>query len=152
MSELLLFRDQNSAIAFWVRCRDAQGTILHWTISNNRLKSWISDAGRCAPPCRQNFKFSLKRGQRVAACEGAGADLAKAGTGRPRSDQRCSTTYNAGTNRTAMQVDASMPLNTVMPIDLRAAAPAPVANTRGSTPRMKAIDVITMGRKRFRAA
>jgi hypothetical protein len=33
-----------------------------------------------------------------------------------------------------------MPLNTVMPIDLRALAlaPAPVATTRGATPRMKA--------------
>ena len=51
-----------------------------------------------------------------------------------------------------MQVEASMPLKTVIPMERRAAAPAPVANTRGSTPRMKAIDVITIGRKRVRAA
>jgi hypothetical protein len=32
------------------------------------------------------------------------------------------------------------------------AEPAPVASASGNTPRMKAIDVITMGRKRSRAA
>ena len=45
-----------------------------------------------------------------------------------------------------------MPVNTVMPIDLRALAPAPVAITSGTTLRMKAIDVIRIGRKRARAA
>ena len=45
-----------------------------------------------------------------------------------------------------------MPLNTVMPIDLRALAPAPVASTSGTTPRMKANDVIRIGRNRARAA
>ncbi len=45
-----------------------------------------------------------------------------------------------------------MPLRTVMPMDLRALAPAPLASTRGSTPRMKAKDVIRMGRNRTRAA
>ena len=45
-----------------------------------------------------------------------------------------------------------MPENTVMPIDLRALAPAPVASTSGTTPRMKANDVIRIGRKRARAA
>jgi hypothetical protein len=44
-----------------------------------------------------------------------------------------------------MQVEASMPLKTVIPIERGAAAPAPVAKTRGSTPRMKAIDVIRIG-------
>ena len=42
------------------------------------------------------------------------------------------TTKNDGTNSTARQVEAIMPLNTVMPIDLRALAPAPVASTSGS--------------------
>jgi hypothetical protein len=32
-----------------------------------------------------------------------------------------------------------MPVNTVMPIDLRALAPAPVARTSGTTERMNAI-------------
>src|ERR1700754_3298212 len=50
----------------------------------------------------------------------------------------CTTTKKAGTNSTARQVEASMPENTVMPIDLRALAPAPVASTSGKTPRMKA--------------
>ena len=45
-----------------------------------------------------------------------------------------------------------MPLNTVMPIDALALAPAPLATTSGATPRMKAKEVITIGRKRARAA
>ena len=45
-----------------------------------------------------------------------------------------------------------MPENTVMPIDLRALAPAPLATTSGATPRMKANDVIRIGRNRARAA
>src|SRR5713101_2551147 len=54
------------------------------------------------------------------------------------SSKRRTTTKNDGTNRTARQVEASIPLNTAMPIDLRALAPAPVASTSGTTPRMKA--------------
>jgi|SRR5215510_5221238 len=44
-------------------------------------------------------------------------------------------------------------VNTAMPIDLHALAlaPAPLATTSGATPRMKAKDVITIGRKRDRA-
>ncbi len=45
-----------------------------------------------------------------------------------------------------------MPLNTVMPIDLRALAPAPLAITSGATPRMNANEVIRIGRNRARAA
>ena len=45
-----------------------------------------------------------------------------------------------------------MPLNTLMPSERRALAPAPVASTSGSTPRMKANDVIRIGRKRMRDA
>ena len=66
--------------------------------------------------------------------------------------KRCTTTKKAGTNSTARQVEASMPENTVMPIDLRALAPAPVASTSGTTPRMKAKEVIRIGRNRERAA
>jgi hypothetical protein len=44
-----------------------------------------------------------------------------------------------------------MPVNTVMPIDLRAPAPAPLASTSGATPRMKANEVMRMGRNRARA-
>ena len=47
---------------------------------------------------------------------------------------RWTTTKNAGTNSTARQVEAIMPENTVMPIDLRALAPAPVASTKGTRP------------------
>src|SRR5262245_19238778 len=66
--------------------------------------------------------------------------------------KRWTTTKNAGTNSTARQVEAIMPENTVMPIDLRALAPAPVASTSGTTPRMKAKDVIRIGRNLARAA
>ena len=45
-----------------------------------------------------------------------------------------------------------MPLNTDSPSDARELAPAPVAVTSGTTPRMNANDVIRMGRNRVRAA
>ena len=45
-----------------------------------------------------------------------------------------------------------MPLKTAIPIEARAEAPAPRASTSGSTPRIKAKEVITMGRKRLCAA
>ena len=48
----------------------------------------------------------------------------------------------------ANDVAATMPPNTVNPIVRLATAPAPVANTSGITPRINAIDVISMGRKR----
>src|SRR5215469_18847521 len=73
-------------------------------------------------------------------------------TGRLRalrhSSIRCTTTTSDGTNRIARHVEAIMPLNTVMPIDLRALAPAPLAITSGTTPRIKANEVIRIGRSR----
>ena len=39
-----------------------------------------------------------------------------------------------------------IPPSTVNPMVRRATAPAPVASTSGITPRIKAIDVITIGR------
>ena len=42
--------------------------------------------------------------------------------------------------------------NTALPIAWRISAPAPVANTNGTTPAVKAIEVINMGRKRIRHA
>ena len=69
-----------------------------------------------------------------------------------RSSIRCNTAKKDGTNNTARQVDAIMPLKTLMPRERRALAPAPVARTNGSTPRMKANDVIRIGRNRVRAA
>ena len=41
-----------------------------------------------------------------------------------------------------------IPPNTVKPIVLRATAPAPVANARGRTPKIKASEVMMIGRKR----
>jgi len=51
-----------------------------------------------------------------------------------------------------MKVAASMPPSTPVPIERRAAAPAPEAIARGSTPSTKASEVITIGRNRWRAA
>ena len=56
-------------------------------------------------------------------------------TGRRRSDQRCSTTNSDGTNSTAMQVEASMPLKTVSPMERRAAALKLPLRTRGEARR-----------------
>ena len=68
------------------------------------------------------------------------------------SSTRCSTTKIDGTNATVSSVEPSMPVSTAMPIDFCALAPAPLASTSGTTPRMKANDVIRIGRKRERAA
>src|ERR1700747_249299 len=65
---------------------------------------------------------------------------------------RCTTTNSEGTNKIARQVDAIIPLKTVIPIDLHALAPAPLAMTSGTTPRMKANEVIRIGRRRAIAA
>ena len=45
-----------------------------------------------------------------------------------------------------------MPANTAMPMAWRISAPAPLASTSGTTPAMKANDVIKIGRSRKRAA
>ena len=57
-------------------------------------------------------------------------------------------TYSTGIRQTPRMVAISMPANTAMPITLRPSAPAPVAVSRGVTPRMKAKAVIRIGRKR----
>src|SRR5262249_25033559 len=71
---------------------------------------------------------------------------------RWRSIRFCRTTKKAGTNKTAMHVDASIPLATAIPRERRALAPAPRAKTSGNTPRMKVNEVIAIGRKRTREA
>src|SRR5476651_2313126 len=45
-----------------------------------------------------------------------------------------------------------MPLNTAVPNERRISDPAPVASTSGTTPRMKANEVIVIGRRRSRDA
>ena len=45
-----------------------------------------------------------------------------------------------------------MPLKTAVPSDCRISAPAPVAITSGTTPRMKAKEVMRIGRSRSREA
>jgi hypothetical protein len=50
------------------------------------------------------------------------------------------------------KVDAIMPPSTVVPSEWRLPAPEPLANTRGRTPKMKANEVMRIGRKRMVAA
>jgi hypothetical protein len=69
-----------------------------------------------------------------------------------RSSRRCRIAKKDGTNSTARQVEAIMPLKTLTPSKMRALAPAPVAVTSGTTPRMKAKEIIRIGRNRALAA
>src|SRR5208283_2095862 len=61
-------------------------------------------------------------------------------------------TYSTGMKNRFSAVETIMPPKTVVPTEWRLCAPAPLANTSGSTPRMKANEVIRMGRRRMRAA
>lgn len=54
-----------------------------------------------------------------------------------------------GVKNIAKRVDVIIPPQTAVPSDRRLAAAAPVAKTSGRTPRMKAIDVIKIGRNRI---
>ena len=54
----------------------------------------------------------------------------------------------SGTKKMAMKVAASMPPITGQPSAWRLAEPAPEDRTSGTQPRMKASEVMTMGRKR----
>ncbi|MNR41494.1 hypothetical protein D3C85_1598890 [compost metagenome] len=58
----------------------------------------------------------------------------------------------SGMKKMAIKVAASMPPITGQPRAWRLAAPAPLEVTSGTQPRMKASDVMAMGRKRSRAA
>ena len=62
------------------------------------------------------------------------------------------TKKNTGVRKTPNRVTPIMPLNTAVPSERRISDPAPVARTSGTTPRMKAKDVIVMGRSRSRDA
>jgi hypothetical protein len=59
---------------------------------------------------------------------------------------------NIGVRKMPNSVTPSIPLNTAVPSERRISAPAPVAITSGTTPRMKANDVIKIGRSRSRTA
>ena len=54
--------------------------------------------------------------------------------------------------RRPKQVTPNIPNSTAVPSDCRISAPAPVATASGVTPRMKAREVIRIGRRRVRAA
>ena len=59
---------------------------------------------------------------------------------------------NSGTKMMASAVAPIMPPITPVPIEWRLAAPAPVDTASGITPSMKHNEVMTIGRKRSRAA
>ena len=67
-------------------------------------------------------------------------------------NQRRTTTKNTGTNSTDSSTALTMPAITPVPIERWLAEPAPLAMASGSTPSTKAIEVITIGRKRRCAA
>ena len=52
----------------------------------------------------------------------------------------------------AKNVAANIPPNTPVPMEWRLAAPAPEAITRGTTPKIKAMEVMMIGRNRRRTA
>ncbi len=56
-------------------------------------------------------------------------------------------TYSTGVITRLRNVETSMPPNTTVPSECRAALPAPLAKTSGMTAMMKAIEVIRIGRK-----
>ena len=74
------------------------------------------------------------------------------GGGRARLAGRLDDEEETGVSRTPKSVTPSMPLKTAVPSDQRISAPAPVAITIGTTPRMKANEVIRIGRRRSRQA
>ena len=93
-------------------------------------------------PCRSNTDVRLRRRA------GCGRSIAACAIPRSAAARRTSTAQNA----TVSRVEPSMPVKTAMPIDFCALAPAPDPSTSGTTPRMKANDVMRIGRKRLRAA
>ena len=62
------------------------------------------------------------------------------------------TTKNTGTKITASTVPVSMPPTTPVPMARWLAEPAPVARNSGTTPSVKAMEVMMMGRNRRWAA
>ena len=62
------------------------------------------------------------------------------------------TEKNTGVRKMPNSVTPTMPLKTAIPSDRRISAPAPVATASGITPRMKANEVIRIGRSRSRHA
>ena len=123
-----------------------------WRASNVAVALPLPQPGPIdpAPVTIATLSFMLSM---LLSPSGRGSAPARAASRALRhSSKRCSTTKNDGTNSTARHVDAIMPLNTARPSETRALAPAPVAVTSGTTPRMNANDVIRIGRKRTRAA
>ena len=66
--------------------------------------------------------------------------------------KRTTTTKKTGMMSTARTVAEAMPPATAQPMAFWPPEPAPLARASGKTPRMKAMEVIRMGRSRMRAA
>src|SRR3546814_93589 len=69
-----------------------------------------------------------------------------------RSNSFITTTKNTGTKKIARTVAEIIPPSTPVPMAFWLAALAPVAIASGSTPKLKASEVMMIGRKRSRAA
>ena len=66
-----------------------------------------------------------------------------------RAESHWMTKKKTGVRNRPKTVTPSMPLKTAVPNARRISAPAPLATTKGTTPKMKASEVIKMGRSRI---
>ena len=90
-------------------------------------------------------------GARTAGLAGRPSDQVLADPRRGH-ERRRTRVKNTGTKKTPISVDDNMPPSTPMPMAFCAPEPAPVASASGSTPSMKASEVMMIGRIRMRAA
>src|SRR6202022_2165206 len=92
---------------------------------------------------------ALHAGRRAQTAPSRGTapdDGCRGCSGLPLWASRSTRTNSSGMRKTAIIVAANMPVMTTVPRMRRAAAPEPVATHSGTQPRMKANDVIRMGR------
>src|SRR6185312_896268 len=97
----------------------------------------------------------IQQSVQCSCCSGGGNDSRSP----PPSDSSCSTLwvwpitrYTAGTTNSVNSVPIDKPVKITKPMSWRPAAPAPPANTSGTTPSTMAMVVIRIGRKRTAAA
>ncbi len=107
-----------------------------------------SDPPRTPPATAQGSKRQRESLNRSPPAGDSGVGSCGPRLARRRCAIRSTTTNNTGTINTASSVAAIMPPNTAVPSARREAAPAPVATSSGTTPRMNANDVIRIGRSR----
>src|SRR4051794_2320757 len=104
--------------------------------------------------CRQRSQDQhLKRAHHFASGEagvGTGSRAPAELRENPRSAKPRMVLKKSGMKKMPMVVANSIPKKTPVPSECRLPAPAPLAMTSGDTPRIKANEVIRMGRKRSR--